>query len=80
MATCNTCGRVLRKFVLTEQFLAEAQLVGLVELLRVEVEYLRQRCEEEDVVVSPRAAFVARQGSVPAYADADSFHPGATNG
>ena len=80
MANCVICGVRLGAAHHDCQFSAEARLVGLVELLRCEVEYLRLRCEEEGVIVSPSAAFVVRQGGVPAYSAANSFGPGESDG
>jgi len=67
MANCVICGVRLGAAHHDCQFSAEARLVGLVEQLHAEVEYLRLRCEEEGVAVKPRECFPGRPGVVPAH-------------
>jgi len=75
MANCVICGVRLGAAHHDCQFSAEARLVGQVELLRTEVEYLRARCAEEGVAVRSAECFPGRPGVVSAY-HAGSRSPG----
>jgi len=66
MAKCEVCRGDLRGNVFRCPTCAEISISGLLEQLHAEVEYLRQRCEEEGVAVRPRQCFPGRPGVVPA--------------
>ena len=67
MVKCVVSGRSLDRYSALCRVHAQAALVGLVEQLHAEVEYLRLRCEEEGVAVKPRECFPGRPGVVPAH-------------
>jgi len=68
MAMCNLCGEKLVDRVHYCLLCEEARLVGLVECLRSEIEYLRLRCSEECVCVAASKSLPWNPGLVSAYA------------
>jgi hypothetical protein len=68
MSQCVMCGRTMVGYLVQCNRCGQTLLLGQIEQLRAEVDYLRGRCEEEGVAVQPRECWPGRPGPVSARA------------